>query len=116
MFAPLAYAASPFDGEAQRWGTYPQVMFTFFKKHASDLKGKTVIPFTTHEGSGLANCVEDVKAAFPGANVQKSFSIYGHEVRTGKAKVEKWLKSLIPSLIPADAPTRSLSPKGEGRK
>ena len=65
-------------------------MFTLFKKHANDLKGKTVIPFTTHEGSGLANCVEDVKEAFPGANVTKGFSIYGHEVRTEKKKVEKW--------------------------
>ena len=69
-------------------------MFTFFKKHANDLKGKTVIPFTTHEGSGLANCVEDVKAAFAGANVTKGFSIYGHEVRSNKPKVEKWLKGL----------------------
>ena len=83
-----------FIGGPVWWGTYPQVMFTFFKKHAGDLEGKTVIPFTTHEGSGLANCVEDVKAAFPGANVQKGYSIYGHEVRTGKAKVEKWLKGL----------------------
>ena len=83
-----------FIGGPVWWGTYPQVMFTFFKKHANDLKGKTVFPFTTHEGSGLANCVEDVKAAFPSANVQKGFSIYGHEVRTNKAKVEKWLKSI----------------------
>ncbi len=83
-----------FIGGPVWWGTYPQVMFTFFKKHANDLKGKTVIPFTTHEGSGLANCVEDVKDAFPGANVQKGFSIYGHEVRTEKKKVEKWLNGL----------------------
>ena len=59
-----------------------------------NLDGKTVIPFTTHEGSGLASCVDDVKKAFPKASVQKGFSIYGHEVRTGKAKVEKWLKGL----------------------
>ena len=83
-----------FIGGPVWWGTYPQVMFTFFKKHANDLKGKTVIPFTTHEGSGLANCIEDVKKAFTGANVTKSFSIYGHEVRTEKAKVEKWIRSL----------------------
>ena len=82
-----------FIGGPVWWGTYPQVMFTFFKKHRDDLKGKTVFPFTTHEGSGLANCVEDVREAFPGANVQKGFSIYGHEVRSGRAKVEKWLKS-----------------------
>lgn len=74
------------------WGTYPRVMFTLFRD--INLDGKTVIPFTTHEGSGLANCVEDVKSAFPGANVQKGFSIYGHEVRTEKAKVEKWINGL----------------------
>ena len=82
-----------FIGGPVWWGTYPQVMFTLFK--ALNLDGKTVIPFTTHEGSGLANCVEDVKKAFPGANVTKGFAIYGHEVRTGKAKVEKWLNSIV---------------------
>ena len=81
-----------FIGGPVWWGTYPQVMFTLFRD--INLDGKTVIPFTTHEGSGLANCVEDVKAAFAGANVTKGFSIFGHEVRTEKAKVEKWLKGL----------------------
>ena len=81
-----------FIGGPVWWGTYPQVMFTLFKD--IDLDGKTVIPFTTHEGSGLASCVSDVKKAFPKANVTKGFSIYGHEVRTGKDKVEKWLKTL----------------------
>ncbi len=58
------------------------------------IDGKTVIPFTTHEGSGLASCANDVKKAFPKANVTGEFRIYGHEVRTGKAKVERWLKGL----------------------
>ena len=81
-----------FIGGPVWWGTYPQVMFTLFKD--INLDGKTVYPFTTHEGSGLANCVSDVKKAFPKANVQKGFSMYGHEVRTEKAKVEKWIKGL----------------------
>ncbi len=81
-----------FIGGPVWWGTYPQVMFTLFKD--INLDGKTVIPFTTHEGSGLANCVGDVKKAFPKAKVTKGFDIYGHEVRSGKAKVEKWIKSL----------------------
>ena len=81
-----------FIGGPVWWGTYPQVMFTLFKD--INLDGKTVIPFTTHEGSGLANCVGDVKKAFPRAKVTKGFDIYGHEVRGGKAKVEKWIKSL----------------------
>ncbi len=81
-----------FIGGPVWWGTYPQVMFTLFRD--INLDGKTVIPFTTHEGSGLASCVGDVKKAFPKANVTKGFDIYGHEVRGGKAKVEKWMKSL----------------------
>ena len=81
-----------FIGGPVWWGTYPQVMFTLFKD--INLDGKTVIPFTTHEGSGLASCANDVRKAFPKANVTGEFSIYGHEVRTGKAKVEKWLKGL----------------------
>lgn len=81
-----------FIGGPVWWGTYPQVMFTLFKD--INLDGKTVYPFTTHEGSGLASCVSDVKKAFPKANVKNGFSIYGHEVRTEKAKVEKWLKSI----------------------
>ena len=67
------------------WGTYPQVMFTFFDSY--DLNGKTIYPFTTHEGSGL-------RKAYPKADVKPGFSIYGHEVRTNKAKVEKWIKGL----------------------
>mgnify|MGYP003390686260 FL=1 len=81
-----------FIGGPVWWGTYPQVMFTLFKD--INLDGKTVIPFTTHEGSGLASCAKDVRKAFPKANVTGEFSIYGHEVRGGKAKVEKWLKGL----------------------
>ncbi len=81
-----------FIGGPVWWGTYPQVMFTLFKD--INLDGKTVIPFTTHEGSGLASCANDVRKAFPKAKVTGEFSIYGHEVRNGKAKVERWLKGL----------------------
>lgn len=74
------------------WGTYPQVMFTFFEKY--DLNGKIIIPFTTHEGSGLANTVEDVKRAYPKAKVMEGFAVYGHEVRESMQKVDLWLKGL----------------------
>ena len=81
-----------FVGSPVWWGTYPQVMFTFFDTY--DLNGKTIYPFTTHEGSGLGNCVSDLRKAYPNADVKKGFSIYGHEVRTNKAKVENWIKGL----------------------
>ena len=41
--APLAYAASPFGADAQRWYTCPTIINTFME--AYDFKGKTIIPF-----------------------------------------------------------------------
>lgn len=81
-----------FVGGPVWWGTYPQVMFTFFDKY--DLNGKTIIPFTTHEGSGLGNVVEDLKKLYPNATFKEAFSIYGHETRTDLSKVDKWLKAI----------------------
>ena len=81
-----------FIGGPVWWGTWPQVMFTFFKQY--DLNGKTLIPFTTHEGSGLGRCVKDLKEQYPDATVTGEFSMYGHDVRSGKARVEKWLNTL----------------------
>ena len=81
-----------FIGGPVWWGTYPQVMFSFFDKY--NLNGKTIIPFTTHEGSGLGNVVEDLKKLYPNATFKEAFSIYGHETRNDLSKVNKWIKSL----------------------
>ena len=74
------------------WGTYPRVMFTFFDKY--NLNGKTIIPFSTHEGSGLGSVVEDLKTIYPNATFKEAFSIYGTETRKDLSKVDKWLKRL----------------------
>ena len=83
-----------FIGGPVWWGTYPQVMFTFFQKY--DLNGKTLIPFTTHEGSGLGSCVSDVKKAYPQATVKDGLAIRGADAQSGAAtkRVEKWLQEL----------------------
>ena len=82
-------ADTVFIGGPVWWGTYLQVMFTLFLD--INLDGKTVISFTTHGGCGLASCVSDVRTASPKAKVTGEFSIFGHEVRSKRAKVEKWL-------------------------
>ena len=74
------------------WGTYPQVMFSFFDKY--DLNGKTIIPFSTHEGSGLGSVVEDLKKLYPQATFKEAFSIYGHEARKSTKSVDAWVKEL----------------------
>lgn len=83
-----------FVGGPVWWGTYPQVLFTFFSKY--DLNGKTLIPFTTHEGSGLGRCVEDLQEAYPDATVKKGLAVRGSDAQAGKAdgEVKEWLKEL----------------------
>ena len=72
------------------WGTLPMCMFTFIEKH--DWTGKTVIPFTTHEGSGFGSGLSDLKAAIPSATVKKGLSIRGSNVRNAGKQIEEFVK------------------------
>ena len=71
------------------WGTMPMCMFTFIEKH--DWTGKTVIPFTTHEGSGFGSGLSDLKAAVKGATVTKGLSIQGTNARSSDAQIKKFV-------------------------
>jgi len=41
-----------FIGAPVWWGDWPMIMYTFFENNSDELSGKTLIPFSTHEGSG----------------------------------------------------------------
>ena len=73
------------------WGTMPNPMFTQLEK--LNFQGKIVKPFTTHEGSGLANVVTDLKKICQGATIKEGLAIYGHNVYNSKNNVENWLKN-----------------------
>ncbi len=74
------------------WGEMPMPMFTFLEKY--NLKGKTVYPFVTHEGSGLSGVARLKKVT--GANVKPGLAIYGHTAQNEREKaqkeVDKWVK------------------------
>ena len=72
------------------WGTLPQPMFTELSRLNFD--GKTIMPFSTHEGSGLASIVRDIKKYAPNANIKSGLAILGSNVYQAKDKVEKWIK------------------------
>ena len=42
------------------WGDMPMPVYTFIEKH--DWQGKTIIPFCTHEGSGLYGTENKLKS------------------------------------------------------
>lgn len=71
------------------WGTYPMCVATFLEAH--DWSGKTVIPFTTHEGSGFGRGLSDLKTAIPSATIKKGLSIQGSKVGTAGRQIEKFV-------------------------
>lgn len=72
------------------WGTMPMVLFTFLESY--DFKGKTIIPFCTHEGSALGTSIRDIKKLCPDANIKQGLAIRGGNVNSSDKAIEDWLK------------------------
>lgn len=72
------------------WGTYAPEAEIAIKD--LDFTGKTIRVITTHEGSGLANVVSDVKRICKGANVlDDAIAIKGTEAKNSKSRIESWI-------------------------
>ncbi len=84
-----------FIGYPNWWGDAPMPVYTFIEAHR--WAGKMVIPFCTHEGSGLSN-EDEIRKACKGATFSKGLGMYGHTAQNNRAEaktaVEKWLKGL----------------------
>lgn len=72
------------------WGTIPMALYEQLDK--LDFNGKTVKTIITHEGSGLGNCVKDIKSLCKGAEVKDGLPIHGADVNDAKDEVLNWLK------------------------
>lgn len=71
-------------------GTMPMAVYSFLE--ACDLSGKVIHPFCTHEGSGLVNTVQEIRAAAPGATVTPGLAIQGSKVAQSGPAIESWLR------------------------
>ena len=76
-------------GYPNYWGTMPMAVFTFLEHF--DFSGKTILPFCTHEGSGMGRSEQDIKRLCPDATVRKGLAIHGGSVNTARAAIQKWL-------------------------
>ena len=81
-----------FIGYPNWWGTMPMAVYTFLE--ANDFSGKTIVPFCTHEGSGLGHSESDVRKVCPGATVLKGLAITGGSVQRAGNQIEAWLRGL----------------------
>jgi flavodoxin len=73
------------------WNTFPMAVFTFLESY--NFSGKTIIPFCTHEGSGLGRSEQDIKKLCPNAKVFTGIAIYGSKVANADNGVQSWLKT-----------------------
>ncbi len=69
------------------WGDLPMPMYTFLE--SQDWNGKVVIPFCTHEGSGLSGTEAALRKTCKGATVKSGLAIRGATAQNDKAAVEK---------------------------
>lgn len=67
--------------------TMPKAVCTFLESY--DLNGKTIVPYCTHEGSGLGTSVEDLKKLCPLAEVMPGTAIHGAEVAEVTEELER---------------------------
>lgn len=81
-----------FIGYPNWWGTMPMPVFSFLEEY--NFSGKTIIPFCTHEGSGLGRSVEDITKICPQSTIQKGLAIRGSSVETAQDDVSEWLHEI----------------------
>ena len=79
------------------WGDCPMIVYTFLEK--SSVEGKTILPFCTHEGSGLGSTTRNIQKALPSVKVElNGLSLRGttaqKDAKATEEAVDKWLKTL----------------------
>jgi flavodoxin len=72
------------------WGTMPMPVFTFLEEY--NFSGKMILPFCTHEGSGMGHSIADIRTTCPQSTVLDGLAIRGGEVKNAKGEVATWLR------------------------
>ena len=71
----------------------PMPLYTFLEEY--DFSGKTIIPFTTHGGSGFSRTIQTIAALQPNATViSDGLSISRNSVAGAESKVVDWVDGL----------------------
>ena len=78
------------------WGDWPMIMYTFFEQNAEGLSGKKLVPFSTHEGSGLSGFDKKLQAACPNSTILEGLAIRGNDCQNQQDRVRNevtnWLR------------------------
>ena len=76
-------------GYPNYWGTMPAPVFSFLEQ--SDLSGKEIWPFCTHEDGGFGHSLKDLKRVCPASVIADGLSIRGAEIQNETEAMEHWV-------------------------
>lgn len=85
-----------FIGAPVWWGDWPMILYTVFENN--DFSGKTLIPFSTHEGSGLSGFDRKLASACPDSTVLDGLAVRGNEAQNDREQVQSAVKDWIAGL------------------
>ncbi len=72
------------------YNTMPKPVWTFLSQH--NFKDKMILPFCTHEGSGLGTSVKDIKKLCPTSIIKPGLAIKGSQVDQSQSQLLNWVK------------------------
>ncbi len=78
-----------FVGTPNWWSTMAPPVRSFLSGY--DFSGKTVIPFVTHGGGGMARCERDMRKVCPKAAFGKGGAFSGGSIRNAADALNKWV-------------------------
>lgn len=76
------------------WGTTPMAVSSFLEEY--DFSGKTVIPFCSHEGSGLGSGVSVIRELCPDATILDGYEVRGSRAadEDTAAGIKEWMQKI----------------------
>lgn len=81
-----------FIGTPIWWYTFAPPVRTFLTSH--DLSGKIIVPFSTHQGSGLSGIDSKISEIQPKAKMLKGHAIWDDQAKSKSGEIKEWLAGL----------------------
>lgn len=94
----LSKYSTIFIGSPVWWGDWPMIMYTFFEENAEALTGKKLVPFSTHEGSGLSGFDRKLASACPDSTVLDGLAIRGNDAQNKQNNVRETVNDWVSGL------------------
>lgn len=83
-----------FLGYPNWWGDMPMPLYTFLEEY--DLSGKTIIPFSSHGGSGFSRTESTIAQMQPNASVSENgLTVSRNDVADSYQDVFQWAENII---------------------